>query len=86
MAIEVVRKGVLPDDIQYEAECTRCCTRIKFKGADGETLGSTLDSTKQVISVPCPVCPNHHITAPLRTPADELARRSDDMRNGYFGR
>lgn len=54
MAIEVVRRGHLPEEDQFEAQCYRCKSDIRFLRSDAKFTADQRDG--DFVTVACPVC------------------------------
>ena len=54
MAIEVIRRGHLPENDQFEAECYRCKTGVRFLRSDAQFTSDQRDG--DFVTVKCPAC------------------------------
>jgi hypothetical protein len=75
-----IKPGIVPAEIKYTADCTRCTCRFEFTGADGKIAGDQRDG--DFITVDCPTC-SHPISTKVRTPVDEARRRQSASVDPY---
>jgi hypothetical protein len=54
MAIEIIERGELPGEKQYEASCNLCRSRLKFLRADAKITYDQRDG--DFLTITCPVC------------------------------
>lgn len=54
MAIKILQKGRLPEEIEYKFTCQRCSTVFVATQLDGERVSNQHDGT--YINVSCPTC------------------------------
>lgn len=54
MAIEVIRRGHLPENDQFEAECCKCKSQLRFLRSDARHTSDQRDG--DFVTVTCPVC------------------------------
>lgn len=62
MAIEVIRRGNLPENDQFDVKCNHCKSEIRFLRSDARLTSDQRDG--DFLKVDCPVC-NHavHVAA-----------------------
>lgn len=66
MTIEVIKRGVLPEDQPYEATCRNCHSQIRFLRSDARLTFDQRDG--DFLTVACPVCGKAIHTAARRLP------------------
>lgn len=54
MAIEIIRRGHLPENDRFEAQCHNCHTQIAFLRSDGKLTFDQRDG--DFLTVDCPHC------------------------------
>jgi hypothetical protein len=54
--MEILHRGTLPEERQYEATCTRCYTKFRF--AQHEASMSSDQRDGNALRIDCPVCRN----------------------------
>ncbi|WP_066795092.1 hypothetical protein [Sphingomonas soli] len=54
MAIEVISRGHLPENDQFEASCSNCKSTLRFLRSDGKLTFDQRDG--DFLTVACPVC------------------------------
>lgn len=54
MAIEVIRRGHLPENDQFEAVCHRCKSQLRFLRSDAKHTSDQRDG--DFVTITCPVC------------------------------
>lgn len=62
MTIEVIRRGHLPENDQFDVQCTHCKSDLRFQRKDGRFTSDQRDG--DFLTIDCPVC-NHavHVAA-----------------------
>jgi hypothetical protein len=55
MAIEILQRGITPEEKTYKANCTRCESVLSFKQSDA-TFHSDDIRGEDTVSITCPVC------------------------------
>lgn len=51
--VEIIRRGELPEEKQYQHTCTNCSTHFKFKRAEARL---SPDQRDPGYFIPCPLC------------------------------
>lgn len=54
MAIEIIERGIKPENRKFTATCNGCKTKIRFLQSDGEVKYDQRDGTS--VRVTCPEC------------------------------
>lgn len=54
MAIEVINRGHLPENDQFEAKCNHCKSDLRFLRSDARFTSDQRDG--DFVTVDCPVC------------------------------
>lgn len=54
MAVKIIKRGRLPEDIEYNVDCYRCKTEFTFAGADARFYSDQRDG--DYYQIDCPVC------------------------------
>lgn len=80
MVIRVIKPGIVPAEIKYTVTCSRCTCRFEFTGADGKISSDQREG--DFITIACPTC-TKPIHQKVRTPADELRRRTNSNVDPY---
>lgn len=62
MAIQIIKRGVLPEAIRYKTECCHCNTIFSFLKSDTHLTGDQRD--RDFYTIKCPECSKDcHISA-----------------------
>jgi len=56
MAVEVIERGTPPEEVNYEVQCQKCISKLKFKRSDAGYVSDQRDGN--YLTVECPVCRN----------------------------
>lgn len=68
MAIEIISRGHLPENDQFEATCHKCKSSLRFLRSDGKLSFDQRDG--DFLTVSCPVCGDSvHVNANNGRPA-----------------
>lgn len=68
MAIEVISRGHLPENDQFDASCHKCKSVLRFLRSDAKLTSDQRDG--DFLTVPCPVCGTSvHVAANKGRPA-----------------
>jgi hypothetical protein len=54
--VEIIKRGVKPEEKEYQVICYTCKTEFKFKQKEGKVHHDPRDGN--YVSIPCPVCAN----------------------------
>lgn len=55
--MEIIKRGIDPQEVEYQAACHNCGTEVKFKRKEAEVVPDWRDGN--FMRVDCPVCPNY---------------------------
>jgi hypothetical protein len=67
MAVEVIQRGHLPENDQFEATCSRCRSQLRFLRSDAKLTHDQRDG--DFVTISYPVCSNSvHASASKGTP------------------
>jgi ribosomal protein S27AE len=56
MTIKVIKRGVRPEDVVYNAECGRCGTQVEFQQSDAVAYYAIDQRDVNSLTITCPVC------------------------------
>lgn len=82
MAIEIIKRGLLPDQRTYTVECHYCTTIFKCQRSDGKLYYDQRDG--DYFEITCPLC-KHTVYVSVRNEVSGNARPSNETHNGVIG-
>lgn len=75
MTIKIIKRGVLPQEIEYSFECHHCSTEFTATQNDGEFISSRFIAELNRVVVKCPVCGERTSTTRRHAPIDSSTYR-----------